>query len=60
MPARDAQVILGHSHVSVTLGIYSEVFDTQLCSAITQMSHALTANEHAGVPRCACGTPWRY
>jgi integrase len=25
--ARDAQVILGHAHVAVTLGIYSEVFD---------------------------------
>ncbi|MHA6631778.1 site-specific integrase [Pseudonocardia sichuanensis] len=28
--ARDAQVILGHANIGVTLGIYSEVFDTQI------------------------------
>ena len=40
--ARDAQVILGHSHVSVTLGIYSEVFPSQLSSAIQHMNQALS------------------
>ncbi len=25
VPARDAQVILGHANIAVTLGIYSEV-----------------------------------
>ena len=43
VPARDAQVILGHSHVSVTLGIYSEVFDSQLSSAMQHMNRALGA-----------------
>ena len=41
VPARDAQVILGHSHVSVTLGIYSEVFDSQINTALHRMNTAL-------------------
>jgi integrase len=41
VPARDAQVILGHSTVSVTLGIYSEVFDTEAASALRQVNRAL-------------------
>ena len=41
VPARDAQVILGHSTVSVTLGIYSEVFDTEVASALRQINRAL-------------------
>lgn len=41
VPARDAQVILGHSHVSVTLGIYSEVFDSQINTALHRMNKAL-------------------
>jgi hypothetical protein len=34
-------VILGHSHVSVTLGIYSEVFDSQIYTALHRMYTAL-------------------
>jgi hypothetical protein len=34
-------VILGHSTVSVTLGIYSEVFDTEITSALRQINRAL-------------------
>ena len=41
VPARDAQVILGHSHINVTLGIYSEVFDRSLDTALMRMEHAL-------------------
>ena len=55
VPARDAQVILGHSDISVTLGIYSEVFDPQLRSAMARMNHALKAEQDAIAPRCACG-----
>jgi integrase len=43
VPARDAQMILGHSTVTVTLGIYSEVFDAEITSALTKMDDALTA-----------------
>jgi hypothetical protein len=39
--ARDAQVILGHAHVAVTLGIYSEVFDDESMSAISLVETAL-------------------
>jgi integrase len=42
VPARDAQMILGHSTVTVTLGIYSEVFDAEITSALTKMDDALT------------------
>jgi integrase len=41
VPARDAQMILGHSTVTVTLGIYSEVFDTEIASALDRVDRAL-------------------
>jgi integrase len=41
VPARDAQMILGHSTVTVTLGIYSEVFDTEIASALDRVNQAL-------------------
>lgn len=41
VPARDAQMILGHSHINVTLGIYSKVFDSSLDTALMRMDHAL-------------------
>ena len=41
IPARDAQVILGHSHVSVTLGIYSEVLDDAITEAGQRLNTAL-------------------
>jgi integrase len=46
VPARDAQVILGHANIAITLGIYSEVFDTEVTSALTRVNTALDANEH--------------
>jgi integrase len=44
VPARDAQVILGHTNIAVTLGIYSEVFDTEITSALNRMNDALDAS----------------
>lgn len=41
VPARDAQMILGHSHINVTLGIYSEVFDSSLDTALMRMNNTL-------------------
>ena len=41
VPARDAQAILGHSHVSITLGIYSEVFDPGIATALARMNEVL-------------------
>jgi integrase len=51
VPARDAQVILGHANIAVTLGIYSEVFDTEITSALTRVNTALDAGDDAD-PRC--------
>lgn len=45
IPARDAQVILGHSHVSVTLGIYSEVLDDAIAEAGKRLNEALDAQQ---------------
>jgi integrase len=41
VPPRDAQVILGHANIAVTLGIYSEVFDTEILTALTRLDSAL-------------------
>jgi integrase len=41
VPGRDAQVILGHANIAVTLGIYSEVFDSEIAAALTLMDSAL-------------------
>lgn len=38
---RDAQVILGHSNVGVTLGIYSEVFDSSVADALDRIDGEL-------------------
>ncbi|GAA2848056.1 site-specific integrase [Pseudonocardia halophobica] len=48
VPARDAMVILGHSHITVTLGIYSEVFDDELASAVGRIETALGGVEIEG------------
>lgn len=48
VPARDAMVILGHSHITVTLGIYSEVFDDELASAVARIEKALGGSEAEG------------
>jgi integrase len=50
VPARDAQVILGHSHISVTLGIYSEVFDDQISTALDRMDGALSGRQPGNAP----------
>ncbi|GAA3238401.1 site-specific integrase [Pseudonocardia petroleophila] len=42
VPARDAQMILGHANINVTLGIYSEVFDSSVVEALELMEEALT------------------
>jgi integrase len=41
VPARDAQMILGHPTINVTLGIYSEVFDSSLDTALMRMNDTL-------------------
>ncbi len=41
MPARDAQMILGHSPVTVTVDIYSEVFGTEIALALGKVNDAL-------------------
>ena len=41
VPARDAQTILGHANIAVTLGVYSEVFDTEIATAIGRINDAL-------------------
>jgi integrase len=41
IPARDAQTILGHANIAVTLGVYSEVFDTEIATAIGRINDAL-------------------
>jgi len=50
VPARDAQVILGHANIAVTLGIYSEVFDTEIATAVTLMDGALGGPQLDGKP----------
>lgn len=55
VPARDAQVILGHANITTTLGIYSEVFDTQINTALTHMNRALGGSP----PRAEPGTSGR-
>ena len=35
-PARDAQTILGPSNVAVTLGVYREVFDTEIATVLDE------------------------
>jgi integrase len=41
VPARDAQSILGHANITVTLGIYSEVFDPEIATALGRVNDAL-------------------
>jgi integrase len=48
VPARDAQTILGHANIAVTLGIYSETFDYEIAAALTRINDALGPRpEHA-------------
>ena len=41
VPARDAQTILGHANITVTFGIYSEVFDPEIATALGRVNDAL-------------------
>lgn len=41
VPARGAQMILGHANVTVTLGIDSEVFEPEIADALTRVNDAL-------------------
>ena len=49
MPARDAQVVLGHSTVTATLDIYSAVFDTEIALGINKVNDALAGPEPGDV-----------
>jgi hypothetical protein len=41
VPAHDAQTILGHANIAVALGVYSEVFDTEIATALAWINTAL-------------------
>src|SRR5690242_7277112 len=41
-----AQMILGHAEVAATLGIYSEVFDTEIASALSRVNDELDRRHH--------------
>jgi integrase len=41
VPARDAQTILCHANIAVTLGIYSETLDSEIAAALTRVNDAL-------------------
>lgn len=51
VPARDAQMILGHANINVTLGIYSEVFDSSVVEALERMERALADDTDPGPER---------
>ena len=51
VPARDAQTILGHANIAVTLGVYSEVFDTEIATAIGRINDALGGEPTSSRPR---------
>ena len=48
VPARDAQTILGHANIAVTLGVYSEVFDTEITTALSRINDALGGRADPG------------
>lgn len=48
VPARDAQMILGHANINVTLGIYSEVFDSSVVEALERVERALADDTDSG------------
>jgi integrase len=48
VPARDAQTILGHANIAVTLGVYSEVFDTEIATALGRINDALGGRPNSG------------
>ena len=48
VPARDAQAILGHANLAVTLGVYSEVFDTEIAAALSRINDALGEESTGG------------
>jgi integrase len=48
VPARDAQTILDHANIAVTLGVYSEVFDSEIATALDRMNDALGGRTDPG------------
>jgi integrase len=50
VPARDAQTILGHANIAVTLGVYSEVFDSEIATALGRINDALGGGSGDGTP----------
>ena len=48
VPARDAQIILDHANIAVTLGVYSEVFDTEIATALGRVNDALGGETGGG------------
>ena len=48
VPARDAQTILGHANIAVTLGVYSEVFDSEIATALGRINDALGGRAKPG------------
>ena len=57
VPARDAQTILGHANIAVTLGVYSEVFDTEIATALGRINDALGGEPDPSQPRGADRSP---
>jgi integrase len=51
VPARDAQTILGHANIAVTLGVYSEVFDTEIAMALGRINDALGGESGGGTAK---------
>jgi hypothetical protein len=48
VPARDAQTILGHANIALTLGVCSEVFDTEIATALGRINDALGGETGGG------------
>ena len=48
VPARDAQVILGHSRLAVTLEIYTHTDDQAQLDALTRLQDLFNDDDEAG------------
>jgi integrase len=45
VPPRDAQMIMGHAHISTTMQIYTHVDDEARSEALTGLNDLLTSDE---------------